>query len=71
MIEMTVSKKCFLSLAERIKKINLEEIPFSLIVGSLFPLALKNIEKALQDEHMKGYIQGKEEILNENSGNHR
>lgn len=60
-MEMTVSKKRFQKISEVIENFDDEEISFSFLIGSLFPDAWKNIQQALKDEHMKGYLEAKEE----------
>ena len=60
-MEMTVSKERFQKVSEVIKNFDGEEIGFSFLIGSLFPDAWKNIQQALKDEHMKGYLEAKEE----------
>lgn len=60
-MEMTVSKERFQKISEVIEKLDGEEISFSFLIGSLFPDAWKNIQQALKDEHMKGYLEAKEE----------
>ena len=60
-MEMTVSKERFQKVSEVIENFDGEEIRFSFLVGSLFPDAWKNIQQALKDEHMKGYLEAKEE----------
>lgn len=60
-MEMTVSKDHFQKVSEVIEKFEGEEISFSFLIGSLFPEAWKNIQQALKDEHMKGYLEAKEE----------
>ena len=60
-MEMTVSKERFQKVSEVIKSFDGEEISFSFLIGSLFPDAWKNIQQALKDEHMKGYLEAKEE----------
>lgn len=60
-MEMTVSKDRFQKVSEIIEKFEGEEISFSFLIGSLFPEAWKNIQQALKDEHMKGYLEAKEE----------
>ena len=60
-MEMTVSKERFQKVSEVIKNFDGEEIGFSFLICSLFPDAWKNIQQALKDEHMKGYLEAKEE----------
>ena len=60
-MEMTVSKERFKKVSEVIENSDSEEISFSFLIGSLFPDAWKNIQQALKDEHMKGYLEAKEE----------
>ena len=60
-MEMTVSKERFQKVSEVIKNFDGKEISFSFLIGSLFPDAWKNIQQALKDEHMKGYLEAKEE----------
>ena len=60
-MEMTVSKERFQKVSEVIKNFDGEEISFSFLIGSLFPDAWKNIQQALKDEHMRGYLEAKEE----------
>ena len=60
-MEMTVSKERFQKVSEVIENSDSEEISFSFLIGSLFPDAWKNIQQALKDEHMKGYLEAKEE----------
>lgn len=60
-MEMTVSKERFQKISEVIENFDGEEINFSFLIGSLFPDAWKNIQQALKDEHMKGYLEAKEE----------
>ena len=60
-MEMTVSKEFFLKFSKKIEKANITKLSFSLIIGSLFPEAWRNIQQALKDEHMKGYLEAKEE----------
>ena len=60
-MEMTVSKERFKKVSEVIENFDSEEISFSFLIGSLFPDAWKNIQQALKDEHMKGYLEAKEE----------
>lgn len=60
-MEMTVSKERFQKVSEVIENFHDEEISFSFLVGSLFPNAWKNIQQALKDEHMRGYLEAKEE----------
>ncbi len=45
----------------RIENFDGDEISFSFLIGSLFPDAWKNIQQALKDEHMRGYLEAKEE----------
>ncbi len=37
------------------------DLSFEYVVGSLFPNAWKNMQEALNDAHMQGYLQGLEE----------
>lgn len=60
-MEMTVSKKRFQQISKVIENFDGDEISFSFLIGSLFPDAWKNIQQALKDEHMKGYLEAKEE----------
>ena len=60
-MEMTVSKEHFQKVSEVIENFDGKEISFSFLIGSLFPDAWKNIQQALKDEHMKGYLEAKEE----------
>ena len=60
-MEMIVSKERFKKVSEVIENSDSEEISFSFLIGSLFPDAWKNIQQALKDEHMKGYLEAKEE----------
>ena len=60
-MEMTVSKERFKKVSEVIENFDGEEISFSFFFCSLFPDAWKNIQQALKDEHMKGYLEAKEE----------
>ena len=60
-MEMTVSKERFQKVLEVIENLDGEEISFSFLIGSLFPDACKNIQQALKDEHMRGYLEAKEE----------
>lgn len=60
-MEMTVSKERFKKVSEVIENFDGKEISFSFLIGSLFPDAWKNIQQALKDEHMKGYLEAKEE----------
>ena len=60
-MEMTVSKERFQKVSEVIENFDGKEISFSFLIGSLFPDAWKNIQLALKDEHMKGYLEAKEE----------
>ena len=60
-MEMTVSKERFKKVSEVIENFDGEKISFSFLIGSLFPDAWKNIQQALKDEHMKGYLEAKEE----------
>ena len=60
-MEMTVSKERFKKVSEVIENFDGEEISFCFLIGSLFPDAWKNIQQALKDEHMKGYLEAKEE----------
>ena len=60
-MEMTVSKERFQKISKVIENSDSEEISFSFLIGSLFPDAWKNIQQALKDEHMKGYLEAKEE----------
>lgn len=62
-MEMTVSKEQFQKINEVIEKFDGEEISFSFLIGSLFPDAWKNIQQALKDEHMRGYLEAKEEEI--------
>lgn len=54
-------KKAFSKISEVIENFDGEEISFSFLIGSLFPDAWKNIQQALKDEHMRGYLEAKEE----------
>lgn len=60
-MEMTVSKERFQKVSEVIEKFDGEEISFSFLIGSLFPDAWENIQQTLKDEHMRGYLEAKEE----------
>ena len=60
-MEMTVSKERFKKVSEVIENFDGKEISFSFLIGSLFPDAWKNIQQALKDEHIKGYLEAKEE----------
>ena len=60
-MEMTVSKERFQKISEVIKNFDGDEISFSFLIGSLFPDAWKNIQQALKDEHIRGYLEAKEE----------
>lgn len=60
-MEMTVSKERFQKISKVIENFDSEEISFSFLIGSLFPDAWKNIQQALKDEHMKGYLEAKGE----------
>jgi hypothetical protein len=60
-MEMTVSKERFQKISKVIENFDGEEISFSFLIGSLFPDAWKNIQQALKDEHMRGYLEAKEE----------
>ena len=60
-MEMTVSKERLHKVSEVIEYFDGDEISFSFLIGSLFPDAWKNIQQALKDEHMKGYLEAKEE----------
>ena len=60
-MEMTVSKERFQKVSEVIENFDGKEISFSFLIGSLFPDAWKNIQQALKDEHIKGYLEAKEE----------
>ena len=60
-MEMTVSKERFQKVSEVIENFDGKAISFSFLIGSLFPDAWKNIQQALKDEHMKGYLEAKEE----------
>lgn len=60
-MEMTVSKERFQKISKVVENFNSEEISFSFLIGSLFPDAWKNIQQALKDEHMRGYLEAKEE----------
>ena len=60
-MEMTVSKERFQKVSKVIENSDGKEISFSFVIGSLFPDAWKNIQQALKDEHMKGYLEAKEE----------
>lgn len=57
MEHMTVSRKTFDKVCDIVKKNNLEEITFELIVGSCFPDAYENMQNRLKEEHTKGYIE--------------
>lgn len=60
-MEMTVSKERFQKISKVIEKFDGDEISFSFLIGSLFPDAWKNIQQALKDEHMRGYLEAKGE----------
>ena len=60
-MEMTVSKERFQKISKVIENFDGDEICFSFLIGSLFPDAWKNIQQALKDEHMRGYLEAKEE----------
>ena len=60
-MEMTVSKEHFQKISKVIENFDGDEISFSFLIGSLFPDAWKNIQQALNDEHMRGYLEAKEE----------
>ena len=60
-MEMTVSKERFQKISKVVENFDSEEISFSFLIGSLFPDAWKNIQQALKDEHIKGYLEAKEE----------
>ena len=60
-MEMTVSKERFQKISKVVENFDSDEISFSFLIGSLFPDAWKNIQQALKDEHMKGYLEAKEE----------
>lgn len=60
-MEMTVSKERFKKVSEVVENFDGKEISFSFLIGSLFPDAWKNIQQALKDEHIKGYLEAKEE----------
>ena len=59
-MEMTVSKERFQKVSEVIENFDGAEISFSCLIGSLFQDAWKNIQLALKDEHMKGYLDSME-----------
>ena len=60
-MEMTVSKERFQKISKVVENFDSDEISFSFLIGSLFPDAWKNIQQALKDEHMRGYLEAKEE----------
>ena len=60
-MEMTVSKERFKKVSEVIENFDGEEISFSFFIFFLFRDAWKNIQQALKDEHIKGYLEAKEE----------
>ena len=60
-MEMTVSKERFQKISKVVENFDGDEISFSFLIGSLFPGAWKNIQQALKDEHMRGYLEAKEE----------
>lgn len=60
-MEMTVSKERFQKISKVVENFEGDEISFSFLIGSLFPDAWKNIQQALKDEHMRGYLEAKEE----------
>ena len=60
-MEMTVSKERFQKISKVIENFDSDEISFSFLIGSLFPDAWKNIQQALKDEHMRGYLEAKKE----------
>ena len=60
-MEMTVSKERFQKISKVVENFDCDEISFSFLIGSLFPDAWKNIQQALKDEHMRGYLEAKEE----------
>ena len=60
-MEMTVSKERFQKISKAVENFDGDEISFSFLIGSLFPDAWKNIQQALKDEHMRGYLEAKEE----------
>ena len=60
-MEMTVSKERFQKISKVVENFDDDEISFSFLIGSLFPDAWKNIQQALKDEHMRGYLEAKEE----------
>ena len=65
-MEMTVSKELFPKVAKVIETQETEEISFSFVIGSLFPKAWENIQKELCAEHMRGYLERKnEELVND------
>lgn len=68
MKEMTVSKEKFLKVAKASQQIKSDVVSFSFVMASLFPDALKNIQTALSEEHLKGYLEGKGEVDNEDKG---
>lgn len=59
-MEMTVSKERFQKISKVVENFDGDEISFSFLIGSLFPDAWKNIQQALKDEHMRGYLEAKE-----------
>ena len=56
--KIVVSREKFNKLADIIERDNLEEISFEFLVGSCFPQALRNIKKALAEQHTTGYVAG-------------
>lgn len=60
--QLTVSREQVLRIAEFVRASEPEtQVSFEYIVGSLFPLAYKRMEKALAEEHTKGYLQYQQE----------
>lgn len=61
--QMSVSQEHFLKIAETVKSFPKDTpITFSFVISALFPDAWNNIQNALKDAHMQGYLQAKEEI---------
>ena len=42
----------------RVHRDKLQYVTMELLVGSLFPTLYKNFEKKMNDEHMRGYLDG-------------
>lgn len=53
----------------RVHRDKLQYVTMELLVGSLFPTLYKNFQKKLEEEHMAGYMEGKNGIEIETSDN--